>query len=335
MASRQLGSAGGSAESHAWQKIDFLTDGKTEGNKVAKTKTPFLSLGSRGTVGGVLTSQKRGGDTLLRKTPVPTDPYSLAQAYQRWDYKDYAYQWTLLSNAEKQVYRTTGSRYHITGFSQFMREKLKTLPDLALRLRLDEKAGIVAYDTSKHATNGTIFGATPTDGLIAGGQFFTLNDYISVTAPQCDFTSEDFSITLNMRVDDLTIHRMILTRGEYTTEGWTSYVASNGQLIFTTTQTAAAQTSRTAIGFIQTGIDYNIGVSRTGASVRLYAGGIDVTSIVGNHLDPKSCVQPLLVGIYQNLHNYPFDGMLDNLVIYSRHLDATEHYRASQRRYPA
>lgn len=146
---------------------------------MAKTKTPFLSLGSRGTVGGVLTSQKRGEDTILRKTPKPTDPYSLAQAYQRWDYRDYAYLWTLLSNSEKQVYRTRGSRYHITGFSQWMREHLKDLTNLAGRWHLDEKGGAIAYDSSRNNNNGIIVGATPTDGLIDGGFYFDgLNDLI-------------------------------------------------------------------------------------------------------------------------------------------------------------
>ena len=133
---------------------------------MAKPKSPLLSLGAKGTIGDALTFQKRGRDTIAREKPIPKDPYSLNQAYQRWDYRDYAYLWTLLSSSDKQVYRTKASRYHITGFSQFMRESLKTLTDLEGRWHLDEATGAVAQDSSKNTNHGTIIGASSVDGII-------------------------------------------------------------------------------------------------------------------------------------------------------------------------
>lgn len=163
---------------------------------MAKTKTPFLSLGSSGTVGGALTSQKRGGETILRGAPRPTDPYSLAQAYQRWDYKDYAHLWTLLTNSQKQVYRTRASRYHITGFSLWMREHLKDLADILSRWHLDEATGIIAFDSSKNANDGAITGALPATGLIAGCRLFDgVDDLITIPASP-SLWSPDFSIEI-------------------------------------------------------------------------------------------------------------------------------------------
>lgn len=147
---------------------------------MAKTKTPFLSFGSRGTVGGVLTSQKRGRETIIRKTPVPRDPYSLNQAYQRWDYRDYAHLWTLESEADKQTYRSRASRYHITGFSLWMRERLNELTNLEGRWHLDENSGASAFDSSKNTNHGTIIGASPVSGVISGAYYFDgLNDLIN------------------------------------------------------------------------------------------------------------------------------------------------------------
>lgn len=146
---------------------------------MAKPKNPLLSLGAKGTIADTLTFQKRGREHIVREKPIPTDPYSLAQAYQRWDYRDYAYLWTLLSNADKQIYRTKASKYHITGFSLWMREHLKTLPDIVGRWHLDEKAGALAHDSSRNSNNGVIFGASPVSGLIDGAYYFDgINDYI-------------------------------------------------------------------------------------------------------------------------------------------------------------
>jgi len=144
-----------------------------------KLKSPFLSLGAQGSIGDALTFQKSGQSTIARSKPTPSDPYSLAQAYQRWDYKDYAYLWTLNSEAVKQSYRTRASRYHITGFSLWMRENLKALTDIAARWHLDEKTGATVFDSSKQGNNATIFGATPSAGIIDTAYSFDgINDSI-------------------------------------------------------------------------------------------------------------------------------------------------------------
>lgn len=144
-----------------------------------------------------MTFQRRGKATIAREKPIPRDPYSLAQAYQRWDYKDYAYLWTLETEASKQSYRTRASRYHITGYSLWMKEHLRDLPDLAGRWHLDERGGATVFDSSKNANNGTIIGATPTTGLIDGAFYFDgLNDTMrildhpSITPTTGDFTAE-------------------------------------------------------------------------------------------------------------------------------------------------
>lgn len=148
---------------------------------MSKLKNPLLSLDARNTLGESVTFARRRQVNIAEKKPIPTDPKTLAQIYQRWDYQDGIWAWKALSQAQKQVYQTAASRYHMTGFAYFMRGYLKNLPDLLGRWRLDEKTGAIAYDSSKNNHNGTIFGASPATGPIDGCYFFDgINDQIPI-----------------------------------------------------------------------------------------------------------------------------------------------------------
>lgn len=146
---------------------------------MSRLKNPLLSLGAKGGLADSVTYVRRRGVDIVEKKPIPRDPQSLAQMYQRWDYQDGISYWNTLSNAAKQVYKSAASRYHMTGFAYFMRWYLKNLPDIAGRWRLDEAAGITAYDSSKNANHGTFIGTTPITGIIDRGRLFDgINDRI-------------------------------------------------------------------------------------------------------------------------------------------------------------
>ena len=163
---------------------------------MSKPKSPLFSLGAHGTIGDSLTYQERSGVDFVRQKPIPTDRYTLAQAYHRWDYQWYALQWHALSAAEKLAYRKLGSTCGITGFNYYMKVALNTLPDLVARWHLDEAAGTVAYDSSKSGYNGDIFGALHVPGVISNALWFdNLDDYINCgVCPLLNFTDEDFTI---------------------------------------------------------------------------------------------------------------------------------------------
>ena len=166
---------------------------------MTKTKTPFLSLGSRGTVGQALTSQKRGDVTLLREKPIPAYLYTLPQAYQRWLYEDYAYLWTQQSAATRRAYAADGVRFHLTGFQYWMKYQLTNLPDIAGFWKLDRGSIVYALDASRNLNRLTIIGASPADGLIDRALYFDgLNDRLIrvVTPSLTSFTAKslDFFI---------------------------------------------------------------------------------------------------------------------------------------------
>lgn len=148
---------------------------------MAKTKTPFLSLGARGTIGKAVTYQEGKAGTIIRAKPLPAYRRTLPQVYQRWDYQDGIALWETLSDATKSQWRAVGSRKHLTAFQAFMSNYLTHLPDLIARYTLDERVGAITYDTSKGGHHGTIFGASPATGIIDQGRYFDgLNDHIQV-----------------------------------------------------------------------------------------------------------------------------------------------------------
>lgn len=162
---------------------------------MAKTNTPFLSLGSRGSIGNTITSQKRGNNTLLRLKPTPSNPKTLAQTYQRWLYLDYAHLWTEQSAATRAEYRTAGTRYHLTGYQYWMKYHLTHLPYLVGMWILDNIGSGQAVDISRNALTGTVVGAIPAPGFFAQcANFDGLNDWIQV--PSNPLLDLDRSCTL-------------------------------------------------------------------------------------------------------------------------------------------
>lgn len=164
---------------------------------MAIPKTPFFSLGSKGTVADTLTSQKRGRQTLVRAKPVPTDPRSDPQIWHRHIYLVGCQLWNGLSNAQKQTYRTAGARYHRPGLAQFLYGTLPLLHQLSAYWPLDILLPSTTQDYSGNHNHFTITGASPTDGVFNKALYFDgINDFIRTPAsPPLNFSTH-FTIAL-------------------------------------------------------------------------------------------------------------------------------------------
>lgn len=302
---------------------------------MAKSKTPFFSMGAKGTVAGALTAQKRGGVTILRSTPKPTDPYSLAQAYQRWDYRDYAYLWTLLTDSQKQVYRTNASKYHITGFSLWMKEKLKSLPDLAGRWHLDEKTGATAYDSSRNANNGTVFGASPTPGLIDGAFYFDgLNDLVRVPHNPTLTPTGAFTLEAFVKLTDVTVWQAIIDK--FTTPNGYDFMVSTPAGFCRLECAFAIAGVKTLFGTIalNDGLWHHIAGQWDGTTMHVWTDGADhQTNVIGADTVSHT-TNDLSIGI-RLPPTFPYKGEIDHPSLWNRVLDPTEILRHSKRRYPA
>lgn len=201
---------------------------------------------------------------------------------------------------------------------------------IALAMAFGVGAGAVLGDKSRYRSHGAITTATWQYGLHGFNlEFNQANpDYVTIPAAhtQLNFTAEDFSIIARIFIDSLAVGRTIFTRGLANVDGYRLIVFSTGILDFRTFQTPATQISSSAAGAIVIGAWYTVGISRNGASVRVYRNGIDVTATVGVHIDPLTCARSAKIGIRDDLVANPFDGHIEFLRIFRGvALQASEH----------
>lgn len=302
---------------------------------MVKPKSPLLSLGARGTIADTLTYQKHGRDTITRSKPTPKDPYSLAQAYQRWDYQDYAYLWTLESESSKQAYRTRASRYHLNGFHLWMREHLRDLPDLAGRWHLDEKSGAIVHDSSRNSNNGTIFGASPISAVIDNGYHFDgINDYIQVgNPPDLDIsdtiTVEAFARLLEPITAEVTIGNVKLWSSGYSLWG-TNPTRFCFQIVTPDGVYGACAPSLPLNQWMHLAATYDKDAGLL--NHKMYQDG----ALIHQRTSTGAIIQavnPFRIGQHENHSTHDID--FDHVTVYNRILDATEIKRHSERRYPA
>jgi len=302
---------------------------------MSKTRTPFLSLDAHGSVGGSLTAQQLGSTTLVREKPLPTDPRSLPQAYQRWLYEDYAYLWTQQSSATTAYYRSSGVRFHLTGFQYWMKVMLSTMPDIVGWWRLDEKSGAVAHDSSKYESNGVIIGASPDTLAIDGAYIFDgFNDHITLASPpQMQYNSQR-SLVLFFKAPAFTgALRYLIDSGHG--------VAPFGGRVFllsaSNDMNVWLKNSAGAFGAIQEPFTpdtlHCLCYTWDGTQVVGYMDGV-TTWPPGAVVGPLACTNPFSFGSHAAPSHW-FDGYLDNIIYYNRVLTLTEIKRWSARRYPS
>lgn len=301
---------------------------------MSKLKSPVLSLGAQGTIADALTFQKRGQDTIVREKPIPTDPYSLAQAYQRWDYKDYAYLWTLLTNAQKQVYRTRASRYHITGFSLWMKEHLRDLTGIVARWHMDEATGSFVADSSHNNIHATSIGATPVPGVISNARYFDgLNDTVAcginpLLRPTSYVTHEFF-----VKLDKLSQSCVLFCQGILPTEKRLAiglYVTKDDILLGTAT-------NKTGLNGIAAHLTTNVQHwchlwDLTTNTITFFLDGVEQTLVATPDYFSYDPSNRFWLGARENSMWVP--GIIDNFTIYDYLLPETLIKRHSKRRYP-
>lgn len=152
-------------------------------------------------------------------------------------------------------------------------------------------------------------------------------DYIEIpaTATQLDFTSEDFSFVIRIYFSTIGAKQTPLNKGIFTTGGYFIHVTAASSFQLYTNQVAATQKSGSVNGSISALTWYTLGISRSGASVKVYKNGVDFTALTEVHIDPVSTPEPFLIGIRDDKVTDPFDGIIQTILAYSRALSAGEH----------
>jgi len=186
-------------------------------------------------------------------------------------------------------------------------------------LALDMAFGVgnpaILGDKSRYRSHGTIVGAVPAAGVHGYCLDFdpTIPSYVEIPAAhtQLNFIAEDFSVVMRVNMDDTTISRWLFIRGREIVDGWGIRMDAGGRVRAFTWQTPATQQSMTNPGDFVIATDYTVGLTRSGASCRIYRNGVDRTALPDVHINPLTCARSAKIGVYDNLVGNPFDGKIE------------------------
>jgi len=198
------------------------------------------------------------------------------------------------------------------------------VPEVPSYIKLDMAFGLgsgtTLFDKSRYRSHGTIYGADWAAGLHGYALDFDAasRDYVLILSryTQVDFTSEKYSIIARIYPTSLATQRFIITRRIASVSGWDFRIQIDGRISAFTTQAGANQQSHSAVGDITTNSWFTVGLSRNGASIRLFVNGVDKTTTAATHIDPATSGALCLIGIYQDGATYPFDGKIEFLRIF-------------------
>lgn len=188
----------------------------------------------------------------------------------------------------------------------------------------------VAEDHTMTLTGPPAWAAWPLSNLPilsfnpATPDFMELSAANSVTM---DYQAGAFSLASWVFIDDLSNDRYIIERGLLNTDGWYFYVDITGAIRLFTNQGGAAQISASPNGAVTIANWWFIGATRLGASVRIYRMGIDVTNVVGVHVNPAACARKLHVGIDDTElvgSNTQMDGYIWRPMVFGRQISQLE-----------
>lgn len=299
-----------------------------------KSKSPFFSMGSSGSIGNSITTQKLGSSTLLREKPTPAYRFSLTQAYQRWLYQDYAYLWRQQTVATQAEYRSAGVPYHLTGFQYWMKYNLANLPDYLAWWKLDAQISGRYLDYSPFGRPLTIYGASSVPGKIdKAAAFDGVNDYLSDLSATTVNIGSEFTIALYLYLNSVASRQGIIN--EYTSSAnrdWTLRLdPPNLALHLFTNPNVILSLNYNGFTALEC---HSVVITRIGTLTSLYTNSVLRAS--GNSIAPSFSNLRLECGDWQKLAGRFLNGWLDDIRILNRAFstDLVEIKRHAERRHP-
>ena len=114
-------------------------------------------------------------------------------------------------------------------------------------------------------------------------------EYLQISAAasaDLNFIAQSFSIVWWMNADSIANSPVLFCKGAGSIAGYYVQVLSTGEFIIVTNQGAAFQSTSSAAGAVTISTWNCWGISRSGTSIRLFKNGIDVSSVIGSHINP-------------------------------------------------
>jgi len=294
-----------------------------------RVKAPSLSLAASGSLGDALTYRRYKRTNIAQAIPTHPDARSPAQLAQRELYSHARDYWLTLTPQERHDYLTQARPSRCTGLNLCLKRFLKDRLYLRAWWPLNDGASATAVDFSTYLTDAAIHGPIPTPDFCGQADnallFDGLDDYLEADAQQLAWTSQDFSFTFRMRLDDATAVSKVIDKGVFMTDGYGLWAGALRYLWFRTWQPAADQITISTAGTLQDDTWYTIGITRDGTSVRIYVNGADDTDVQGAHQDPTTNARPFILGIAQDHLTHPLAGRLCDFKAWETALTPAQH----------
>lgn len=203
---------------------------------------------------------------------------------------------------------------------------VESAPDITTGLvhnyEFDESSGTVA-DDDQPANNflGTVVG-TVTWGAGHIGNAVIFDGAAGMDSDGVGPTpgSNPFTFSFWLETASLPTNMCVFSAGTNEASGYFFYIITDGQALFATSQSGASQTTSTAVGAVAASGFKHIAITRSGAAVKIYVNGVDVTVTAGTHIDPAAHGTALQVGRYGAGGFWFVNGKMDRMKYYSRAL---------------
>ena len=187
----------------------------------------------------------------------------------------------------------------------------------------DEGSGLTALDTSGNGNNGTINGATWTNGKSGGGLSFNgTNNYVTISNSLPPFS--EFTCAAWVQVADLSANRGVFTSGGFNTSGFRFRVNKDGSVWLMVAGGGSYNTVLTAAGVIQSGPFYHISVTgMSGQYMRIYVNGV----LAKEKITTQTITTPTAsgyIGTSWSTTSELMKGVIDDVRIYKRALSNQE-----------
>jgi hypothetical protein len=144
-----------------------------------------------------------------------------------------------------------------------------------------------------------------------------------------NFTDQAFTIMCWAKITDYTNSNSFFCRGLNLTDGYVFYTQNNGAIYLETYQAAGRQINSSPVGSLLSNIWYFVATTRYGVTGKLYKGGLDVTSVSVNIINPLTSTRQGYWGKYETGSSYLI-GQLSLMRIFNRALSASEIYSTYQ-----
>ena len=202
-------------------------------------------------------------------------------------------------------------------------------PTCVLAFDFEEGAGNTAYDLSQYGNNGTIYGATRTRGKIGWALSFDgVDDYVRIPASASLDITDEITLEACVKRDAENVEwEMIINKDPAGPPdvNWFLGIYNNTAVVRVNTDTVHDLNSGT---FISAGSWFHIVGTYDGNYLRIFVNGKEKNSIsVTGKINADT--RDVHIGTATGGTDYPFNGIIDQVRIYSRALsekEILEHY---------